>query len=318
MSSLRDKLHWVHCKLHIHRWRTEKDDQGSRYRECADCGTLRQISGIPSGAGLFSNQLPDRKVTDDRFAESRINLLVVYFESSRQELVSRLIQRDNALLLFLVATTAIFGVAFGNVTRPGILFAISPLSVGVAILFTQHNDVIGRIAHYCGMELTEELEKIMGGMLPDSWETSQFLSGLKGRTQNGGFWRRTFGGLLKIPKIYSDRLLASIILIAGPGIIGVVIGFFSTPDWPLSARVGLVVVDALMAGWTISLLWHSADERYRLRKEVGRWRDGRIARNEKVNEEADKQYKGAGGVALTSGRPDRSPEGPKQPTRPVN
>src|SRR5215218_5460135 len=38
MSSLRDKLHWVRCKLHVHRRRPENDYQGKWYRECRDFG----------------------------------------------------------------------------------------------------------------------------------------------------------------------------------------------------------------------------------------------------------------------------------------
>jgi hypothetical protein len=40
MSSLRDRLHWVRCKLHLHRWRFERDYQGKLYRECRDCGAV--------------------------------------------------------------------------------------------------------------------------------------------------------------------------------------------------------------------------------------------------------------------------------------
>jgi hypothetical protein len=276
MSSLQDKLHWVRGKLHVHRWGL-REHQGNQDSESRDCSTVGGMSTLPSSDGVSVRPASGRKIQEDEFAESRVNLLIVYFESSRQELVSRLIQRDNALLLFLVAVTAVFGVAFGNVTRPGILFAIAPLGVGVAILFTQHNDVIGRIAHYCGMELTEELERIMGGTLPDSWETSQFLAGLKGRTQGGGFWKGARNGLWRIPKVYSDRLWASVILIAGPGVVGAIIGYLSTSDWQPWARAGLVTVDALMAGWTISLLWHSARERYELRQQVGEWREAREA-----------------------------------------
>jgi hypothetical protein len=40
MSSLRDRLHWVRCKLRLHRWRFERDYQGKLYRECRDCGAV--------------------------------------------------------------------------------------------------------------------------------------------------------------------------------------------------------------------------------------------------------------------------------------
>jgi hypothetical protein len=50
MSSLRDRLHWVRCKLHLHRWGFRRDYQDVLYRECrlrcrnlgpATCCTVR-------------------------------------------------------------------------------------------------------------------------------------------------------------------------------------------------------------------------------------------------------------------------------------
>ena len=46
---IRDKIHWVRCKLHVHRWRPEKDYQGKWYRECRDCGTVSGMSMFPPG-----------------------------------------------------------------------------------------------------------------------------------------------------------------------------------------------------------------------------------------------------------------------------
>jgi hypothetical protein len=48
MSSLRDKAHWVRCKLHVHRWRPERDYQGRWYRECRDCSTVRWDVDVPT------------------------------------------------------------------------------------------------------------------------------------------------------------------------------------------------------------------------------------------------------------------------------
>jgi hypothetical protein len=64
--------------------------------------------------------------------QQKVDLLIAYFSSGRTELISRVGQRDNALLLFLAASTAVFGVAFGNVSRPALLFAIAPLGLGAS------------------------------------------------------------------------------------------------------------------------------------------------------------------------------------------
>lgn len=48
---IRDKIHWVRCKLHVHRWRPEKDYQGKWYREFRDCGNVSGMSMFPPGAG---------------------------------------------------------------------------------------------------------------------------------------------------------------------------------------------------------------------------------------------------------------------------
>jgi hypothetical protein len=51
LSSFRDKLHWVRCKLHLHRWGFKRDYQGVLYRECRDCGaeTLDRPPAVPGG-----------------------------------------------------------------------------------------------------------------------------------------------------------------------------------------------------------------------------------------------------------------------------
>jgi hypothetical protein len=51
LSTVRDKLHWVRCKLHLHRWGFKRDYQGVLYRECRDCGTetLDRPPAVPGG-----------------------------------------------------------------------------------------------------------------------------------------------------------------------------------------------------------------------------------------------------------------------------
>jgi hypothetical protein len=37
------------CRLHLHRWRIEKDYQGQRYRGCIRCGAVSSASMYPPG-----------------------------------------------------------------------------------------------------------------------------------------------------------------------------------------------------------------------------------------------------------------------------
>jgi hypothetical protein len=211
-------------------------------------------------------QRQEGRIQRDDNAQLKINLLIAYFESGRQELISRVSQRDNAVLLFLGAATAIFGVAFGNITRPAILFAISPLGLGAAVIYTQHNTLIGQLGRYCGLEVTEQADKILG-RCPDSWETSESLFDprlTEVSNKPHGLWG--------IPKIYRDRLYSSILLILIPGITGAIIGLIS--NFNLWGWCGLAV-DALTAGWAARLLVNSAHERTKLRNEVAKWRKDR-------------------------------------------
>jgi hypothetical protein len=49
-------------------------------------------------------------------------------------------------------------------------------------MLTQHNDVIGALGHYCGIEVTEQAEAILGDGCPGSWEN--FWLAAQARTQN--------------------------------------------------------------------------------------------------------------------------------------
>ena len=185
------------------------------------------------GAPPSSPPTPNGPVQRDDNAQFKANLLLAYFETSRQELVSRVSQRDSAVLLFLVAATAIFGVAFGNVTIPAILFAIAPLGLGAAVIYAQHNTLIGQLAHYSGVEITEQAKEILKGTWPKSWENSESLNdtelsvvvsrgrGLKERWRRYREHRRRYRD---IPDIYRHRLFAISLLIVIPGIAGAAMG----------------------------------------------------------------------------------------------
>ena len=60
--------------------------------------------------------------------------------------------------------------------------AVAPLGLGASLVLTQHNDVIGALGHYCGIEVTEQAEAILGDACPGSWE--KFCLDAQARTQN--------------------------------------------------------------------------------------------------------------------------------------
>jgi hypothetical protein len=215
-------------------------------------------------------QGPDRRGPN---AELKVNLLIAYFQSGRDEIITRVGHRENALLLFMGSSAAIFGLAFGDIVRPMILFAIAPLGLGASLVLTQHNDVIGALGHYCGIEVTEQAEAILGDRCPDSWETSASLLRLGPRAIHN----KKPGQLGAIPKIFSDRLYASLLLIAGPGAGGGIVAIVETPQWWVRLLGGMI--DGLTLTWTVFLLWNSYAERTRRRNQIAKWRKARISSN---------------------------------------
>ncbi len=201
--------------------------------------------------------------------QQKVDLLIAYFNSGRTELISRVGHRDNALLLFLAASTAVFGVAFGNVSRPALLFAIAPLGLGASLILAQHNDVIGALGQYCGIEVAEQAERLLGGRVPDSWDTSASLAQIGPRRVRSAAQQRGQG----IARVFTDRLYASLLLTIGPGIAGATIGFISLHSW--WARLIGTIGDAAAIAWTVFLLWNSYNERHRRRQALVRWRAAR-------------------------------------------
>jgi len=198
----------------------------------------------------------------------RMTLLGTYFQTARDELVHRIGQRDNALLLFLAAATAVFGASFGDVSRPALLFSVAPLGLGASFVLAQHNDAIGALGEYCGMEVTDQAEKILRTRIPDSWDTSASLMAvgprrLRSARPRKGRW---------LSRLSTDRLYASLLLIVGPGVAGATIGVIMVHNW--WARLFGVIVDAVTALWAMLLLWNSANERNERRRKLETWRRG--------------------------------------------
>ena len=195
----------------------------------------------------------------------KISLLTVYYQNARDELNSRIGHRDNVLLLFLGTWAAIFGIAFGNISRPVILFAVAPLGLGASLIIAQHNDLIGAIAEYCGIEVSKQAKRIIGDGCPYPWDTSSAMIEIGPRRL------KSPEGLAEkaVPRVLADRLYASLLLVAGPGIAGWIVAFVSTDNWWV--RIAGSTVDLIATLWIIFLLWNTFSTRRQRRQKLSAW-----------------------------------------------
>lgn len=98
-----------------------------------------------------------------------------YYDSARSELIERIGLRDNALILYLGAVGAIFGVVYGSERQPLIVLLLIPfLALGAAFIISQHHEVIGALGRYLGRELEEHLRGDSRNP-PPQWDTSDTL-----------------------------------------------------------------------------------------------------------------------------------------------
>ncbi len=97
-----------------------------------------------------------------------------FYESARTELIQRIQLRDNALVLFLGAISAIFGFSgkFGN-NDFGFFLIIPYLAFGAATIVEHHNSMIGLLGLFLSVELGEYFKEIKENA--PQWDTSSSL-----------------------------------------------------------------------------------------------------------------------------------------------
>lgn len=88
--------------------------------------------------------------------------------------------RDAAVPLYLAATAAVFGVAFGNAGQASLLFAIPAFGLGISMIYTQHDLMIGAISRYLATEYQEQVRAVLPGgtAAPLQWDLSIERRGL--------------------------------------------------------------------------------------------------------------------------------------------
>jgi hypothetical protein len=141
--------------------------------------------------------------------------------------------------------------------------------LGASLILAQHNDVIGALGEYCGMEAAEQAEQLLEGTVPDSWDTSASLLKTGPRKLRSAVRQKGHG----ISRFFTDRLYASLLLIVGPGVAGAVIGVGSLQGWWV--RLLCALGDGAAIIWTIFLLWNSYSERHRRWQKLLAWKAAR-------------------------------------------
>jgi len=94
------------------------------------------------------------------------------YKAARDEINTRIKQRDQILLVFLGAVGTIFGVSFGQSTNKEIMLTIPIIALGVSIILSQHNIAIGGLANFIRVELHNLFEEV------PHWDGSHTLKNL--------------------------------------------------------------------------------------------------------------------------------------------
>lgn len=123
----------------------------------------------------------------------------MFYESARAELISRIGLRDNAIVAYLGAIGAIFGIALGSNSNISILLVVPMLALGAELLISQHTELIGALSHYCSHEIGKELISKMINFA--QWDNSRSLAAYS----KSAIYRRTYGN---ISLIFTPALLA--------------------------------------------------------------------------------------------------------------
>ncbi len=97
------------------------------------------------------------------------------YESARQELIQRITLRDHVLLVYLGAVGTILAIALGTDARNDILMLIPFISLGAAVLVSQHNSVIGSLGDFCVNELDDFFISLKPSEWAPQWDKSKAL-----------------------------------------------------------------------------------------------------------------------------------------------
>jgi hypothetical protein len=153
-------------------------------------------------------------------SERDVEVLLKFYESARQEIMSRIQLRENSLMIFLGAVAALVAASI-QAQQPFFLIIIPYLSLGISLIILHHNHVIGALILYCAVELQQELDKL--GINIIQWDKS------KARIESSSFTRKY-------------RLWGDAGLILTPSLLSIIINYNS---WSKGIEYGLAMITAI-------------------------------------------------------------------------
>lgn len=129
----------------------------------------------------------------------------MFYESARSELIARIGLRDGALVAYLGAVGAIFGVALGSASHLPILLVVPFLALGAEFVISQHTEIIGAISNYCSAEIAPLLTT-KSNVVPQ-WDNSKSLAAYS----KSAVYRRTYGNiaLICLPAVMGLTIIGS-------------------------------------------------------------------------------------------------------------
>ncbi len=133
-----------------------------------------------------------------------VETLLKFYESARQEILSRIASRDNSLLLYLGGVGVIIAAAFQKDSAKLYLAIIPYLAAGVAPIIAHHHSMIGALSAYCSIELGKQFHNY--GIRAPQWDSSKS--------------RMDF-----VNKTIKMRYLGDIALVVMPAAMGVILSF---------------------------------------------------------------------------------------------
>jgi hypothetical protein len=98
-----------------------------------------------------------------------------HYESARLELIERIKLRDHSLLVYLGVVGTILSAALAMPAKLEILLSIPYIALGVAVIISQHNEVIGSLGDFCARELEPFLRNLQPPEDAPQWDNSAAL-----------------------------------------------------------------------------------------------------------------------------------------------
>lgn len=165
-----------------------------------------------------------------------------HYTSTRTEMIQRIQLRDNVLLVYLGAIATLLGLAFGASINTEVLLVIPVLSLGAAVILSQHNIAIGSLGAFLVHELEPFLKEL--GEYAPQWDNSYAFHEYSSR----GVSLRTIGHFLLI----NVPAVAGLVITWRPGICS---PFPENPVWWLGI---------LCTGSSVYYIWSAHSWRKRI------------------------------------------------------